>query len=80
MDYCEITSNNFCFAQHSKKSACVTKNSQKAGGSSRYAGDREKGLKILRLPSNAGELTAIVRICAAVQGMVFRPSRLGQGV
>ena len=42
-----------------KTSACVTKNPKNAGHSNRCAGDREKGLKILRLPPNAGELTAI---------------------
>ena len=49
------------FALHKilKTSACVTEIPKKAGDSSRYAGDREKGLKILRLPPNAGELTAM---------------------
>ena len=62
LDYCEITSNDFCFAQRSKNSVCVTENPKKVGDLSRYAGDREKGLKILRLPPNAGELTAMVLI------------------
>mgnify|MGYP001800675345 CR=1 FL=1 len=46
------------FALHKvlKTSACVTKNPKKAGDSSRYAGDREKGLKILRLPITASEI------------------------
>ena len=44
-----------------KNSACVTKNPTKAGDSSHYAGDQEKGLKILRLPPNVGELTAMVQ-------------------
>ena len=49
------------FALHKvlKNSACVTKNPKKAGDSRRYAGNREKGLKILRLPPNAGELTTM---------------------
>ena len=50
------------FAMHKvlKNSTCVTKISKKVGDSSHYAGDREKGLKILRLPPNAGELTAML--------------------
>ena len=47
-------------AQRSKNSTCVTENPKKAGDSSRCAADREKGLKILRLPQNAGELTAML--------------------
>ena len=49
------------FALHKvlKNSPCVTKNSKKAGDLSRYAGGREKGLKILTLPPNARELTAM---------------------
>ena len=37
-----------------KTSACVTKNSKKAGDSSRYAGNREKGLKNLETPAKCG--------------------------
>ena len=59
LDYCEITSNDFCFAQRLKNPACVTENPKIAGDSRHYAGDQEKGLKILRLPPNAGELTAM---------------------
>ena len=49
------------FALHKvlKTSACVTKNPKKTGDSSLYAGDREKGLKISRLPPNAGDLTVM---------------------
>ena len=48
------------FALHRvlKNSACVTKNPKKVD-LSRYVRDWEKGLKILRLPPNAGELTAM---------------------
>ena len=56
--YYEITSNDFCFAQRSKKSACIDENPKIAGDLSLYAGDRKKGSKILRLPPNARELTA----------------------
>ena len=70
------------FALHEvlKTSACVTKNPKKAGDSSRYAGDREKGLKISRIPPHAVELTAMILVCATVQGEVFRLSSLEQGV
>ena len=52
------------FALHKvlKNSACVTKNPKQAGDSSRYVGDRKKELKILRLPLNAGELTAMLMV------------------
>ena len=50
------------FALHKvlKNSAYVTKNPKKAGDSSRYTGDQEKRLKILRLPPNVGELMAMI--------------------
>ena len=50
------------FALHKvlKNFACVNKNPKKVGDLSCYAGDREKGLKILRLLPNVGELTATV--------------------
>ena len=40
-------------------SAGKTENLKNQGDSSRYAGDQEKGLKIVRLRPNAGELTAM---------------------
>ena len=43
-----------------KSSTCVTKSPKIAGDLSRYAGDWEKGLKILRLPPNVGQLTAML--------------------
>ena len=46
----------FVLHKVSKNSACVTKNPKQARASSRYAGDREKGLKILGLPPNTVEL------------------------
>ena len=49
----------FALQRRSKNSTCVTENPKKAVDSSRYAGDREKVLKILRLTPNAGELTAM---------------------
>ena len=49
------------FALHNilKNYACVTKHVKKAGDLSCYVGNQEKGLKILRLPPSAGELTAM---------------------
>ena len=49
----------FAMQRRSKNSTCGTENPKKAVDSSRYAGDREKVLKILRLTPNAGELTAM---------------------
>ena len=54
----------FALHKYLKTSACVTKNPKKGGDLSRYVGDREKGLKILRLPPNAGELTAVLHFSA----------------
>ena len=59
LNYCEITSNDFCFAQHSKNSTCVTENPKKKQEIQAIMQETGRKLQqILRLPPNAGELTA----------------------
>ena len=53
------TSNDFCFAQCSKNSAWVTKNSKLAGDQSHYAGDQVENLET---PAKCGRVDSYAKV------------------